>query len=96
MHFCYTLDQMRHDFGEPIIVTSGARCEQWNFIQGGADDSTHKEGIGADLLRRQSLLDFLVSSLDKYDIYLENPEYTVNWLHIDKRERSTRIFNPSV
>lgn len=46
------LDALREDFGQPIIVTSGYRSPEYNKKIGGAPNSTHMQGIAADITAR--------------------------------------------
>ena len=43
------LDQLRAVLGRPVVITSGIRCPEWNFRQGGKPDSAHLSGMAADL-----------------------------------------------
>lgn len=43
------LDRARRWSGQPIVVVSGLRCQEWNRIQGGVDNSQHKFGEAADV-----------------------------------------------
>lgn len=43
------LNLLRHEFGKPIIVTSGYRCPEHNKKIGGHPNSTHTRGIAADI-----------------------------------------------
>lgn len=43
------LDRARRWSGHPIVIVSGLRCEQWNAIQGGVDNSQHKFGEAVDV-----------------------------------------------
>lgn len=49
MEFMHKLEALRQEWGRPLLVTSGARCEHWNRKVGGAEHSKHLEGIAADL-----------------------------------------------
>ena len=42
------LDRARKWSGHPIVIISGLRCEEWNRIQGGVDNSQHKFGEAVD------------------------------------------------
>ena len=44
------LDQIREHFEEPVIVTSGVRCEQHNAEVGGVSNSQHLYGTAADIV----------------------------------------------
>ena len=43
------LDRARRWSGHPIVIISGLRCEEWNRIQGGVDNSQHKFGEAVDV-----------------------------------------------
>lgn len=42
-------DAAREHFGKPAHVVSGLRCEKWNAIQGGVQNSQHRFGEAIDL-----------------------------------------------
>lgn len=42
------LDRARRWSGHPIVIVSGLRCETWNKLQGGVDNSQHKFGEAVD------------------------------------------------
>lgn len=46
--FMLWLVTVREEYGYPMIITSGARCEKHNKAEGGADDSAHLDGLAAD------------------------------------------------
>ena len=46
------LDKIREYYGQPIIVTSGVRCDFENRQVGGAWNSTHKQGKAVDFYVR--------------------------------------------
>ena len=43
------LQELRDLVGEPIIITSGCRCEVYNRYIGGVDNSPHLYGLAADI-----------------------------------------------
>lgn len=79
-------------------VTSGYRPPGINKTIGGAKMSTHTVCAGIDLadpdgkygafLRKNPLI------LERYDLYLEHPDHTKGWVHLDMRKRKNRIFIP--
>lgn len=43
------VDRLRAELGFPLIIVSGARCENHNAAVGGARNSYHKLGEAADI-----------------------------------------------
>jgi uncharacterized protein YcbK (DUF882 family) len=43
------LNRVREEFGAPITVTSGFRCQAHNTAVGGSPKSQHMQGIAADI-----------------------------------------------
>ena len=76
------LDEIRDLYKSPIILTCAARCAAHNVKVGGAHNSNHIKGTAADLEYTPHLALFLVAALDKFNIYMEDPQYTVGWRHI--------------
>jgi len=79
-------------------VTSGYRPSAINKKIGGAKMSTHTVCAGIDLLDTQGeigkMLKANVKILEEYGLYLENPDYTKGWVHLDTKTRKNRIFIP--
>ncbi len=93
--FIAKLDLIRDNYGHPIEVTNVARCSVHNRAVGGAPKSAHVEGIAADLVRTEALLAFVQENLDNFGIWLEHPDKTPTWIHIDTRYRPVgRVFLP--
>lgn len=42
-------DRAREWSGKPILIISGLRCETWNRLQGGVENSQHKFGEALDV-----------------------------------------------
>ena len=42
------LERAREWSGQPIVIVSGLRCEEWNRIQGGVSNSQHMYGEAVD------------------------------------------------
>lgn len=44
------LERLRELWGNPIVITSGYRCEKHNTEVGGAKESRHMKGFAADVV----------------------------------------------
>lgn len=55
----------RKHFGKPGFVVSGLRCQEWNRIQGGVDNSQHMYGEACDLQIQGVSADELLSYIQK-------------------------------
>jgi zinc D-Ala-D-Ala carboxypeptidase len=77
------LDIAREQYGKPIIITSGYRCQRLNKSVGGVSNSQHLQGLACDIV---------VNDMDKlFNILKHNPHidqllYESNgkskWLHV--------------
>jgi zinc D-Ala-D-Ala carboxypeptidase len=47
--FMLTLDRMRHDYGAPIIISSGFRCPDYNSQFESGRDGPHTTGTAVDV-----------------------------------------------
>jgi len=84
------LDDLREHFGQPVIVTSGCRCTKHNKNVGGAKNSKHLTGRGADIkvsgIKPLYVYNYLDNKYkDKYGIGLYK-----SWIHIDSRSKKAR------
>ena len=85
------LDPIREDWGGPIVVSSGYRCDRLNRAVGGVVNSGHKYGFCADLqvsggeLRLRSFAKFVKKWMEdhqmKYDEIIFESSGGVVWLH---------------
>jgi hypothetical protein len=79
-------------------VSSGYRPSAINSSVGGAKKSAHIDCMGIDLEDSSGYLAFIISRdtsiLDICDLWLESPEYTDGWVHLDTKKRRNRIFIP--
>jgi hypothetical protein len=79
-------------------VSSGYRPAAINKKAGGAKMSTHLVCSGIDLydpdgMLAAKMLDHL-DLLEECGLWLENPEHTPGWTHLDIKQRKNRVFNP--
>lgn len=44
MELIHRLEEIRREVGRPILITSGARCPEWNEAKGGKPNSAHLPG----------------------------------------------------
>jgi len=79
-------------------ISSGYRPGHFNKAAGGAARSGHLTCEAIDLIDHKGeigqMLKNNVKLLEEYGLFLENPEHTKGWVHLDIRERKNRIFNP--
>ena len=84
------LDDVREHFNAPTSITSGYRCEKHNTKVGGAKNSSHMQGIAADIK---------VSGKEPKEVYdYLNKKYPntygmglyKSWVHIDVRNTKAR------
>lgn len=83
-----------------VKISSGFRTLEANQSAGGAKKSLHMEGKAIDLEDKDGKLDELFQNnlelLEKYGLYLEDPDYTKLWSHIQNNapRSGRRIFIP--
>lgn len=79
-------------------VSSGYRPSSINKKIGGAKMSTHTVCAGVDLYDPHGEIGKMLRSntkiLEEYGLFLENPDFTKGWVHLDTKTRKNRIFNP--
>lgn len=86
------------EFGEFRKVNSGYRRTSDNLAAGGAKGSAHMTCQAVDLEDKdQRLKNFCTEEiLDKFGLFMEHPDVTPSWLHIQIRETKSgnRVFRP--
>jgi hypothetical protein len=99
--FHNAINDLREEYGKPIIVLSGARCAEHNAKVGGAKQSAHIEGRAVDVERTPTLLAFCTeANLERFGLYMEDPAHTSDWIHLSDRPYTswkpgtTRVFKP--
>lgn len=94
------LNKFRLVYGEPMIVTSGYRPGIYNEKAKGAKDSPHLSCAACDFHDPDGHLDFFCKSnlglLESCGLWLENPNNTPGWCHLQIRPIASgnRVFNP--
>ena len=87
----YCLQPIRDKLKKPMIITSGFRNSQVNFLAGGKANSQHLEGKAADFVVKgmtpKQIIDFIVKSGVEYDQLIN--EYN-KWVHISFNKNHNR------
>lgn len=92
-------DQVRGEWGKPILCLSGARCEKHNAKEGGAPNSAHLYGLALDLApadrkRIKEFQDWCASKLFEWKVVgMEDPRYSTTWCHLQLRP-PYKVFSP--
>jgi uncharacterized protein YcbK (DUF882 family) len=88
------LNKFRVAYGKPLIVTSGYRPGHHNDNAGGAKKSAHMECLAVDFRDTDGAVDkFCVENqklLEDLGLWLEHPDHTPGWCHLDLKVRSKR------
>lgn len=86
------------DFGEYRKVNSGYRRPVDNNAAGGAKGSAHLTCQAVDLTDKDGSLKAFCTAevLEKYDLYMEHPDKSPSWCHLQTRpvRSGNRIFYP--
>lgn len=87
------LELVRNHFGEPVTITSGYRCDEYNAKVGGGEYSQHLYGSAADIVVRNISAQEVYSFIDKtfpnsfgLGLYLTDGGF----VHIDVRPKRAR------
>lgn len=94
------VNKLRFAWNKPIIVTSGYRPEASNAAVGGKPKSAHITCEAIDIsdpdkeLAKWTLANLPL--LEELGLYIEDPAYTKNWLHLQIRapKSGKRVFKP--
>ena len=77
-------NQLRKNLGVPIDVISGLRCETWNRIQGGVENSQHMFGEAMDIRARGKSQAVVEAELDRIGgVRYHYPIKNSNNVHFD-------------
>lgn len=83
------LQPIRNEYGKPVIVSSGYRCEKLNKAVGGSSTSAHVRGEAADLTTsnmkefQRCVLEWAkTNKFDQIIIEYPNKGFVATWIHI--------------
>lgn len=80
----YTLNRLntiREQYGKPIYINSGYRCDELNALVGGVKDSKHRLGLAVDLRWDTDLIDFLIENCS-FDKLIREKACKSKWIHL--------------
>lgn len=80
----YTLNRLntiREQYGKPIYINSGYRCDELNVLVGGVKDSKHRLGLAVDLRWDTDLIDFLIENCS-FDKLIREKAGKSKWIHL--------------
>jgi uncharacterized protein YcbK (DUF882 family) len=84
------LEKLREHWGQPITVTSGARCEQHNANEGGGLNSQHLLGRAADIQVKDKTPHQVYVLLNEWYPYHYGMGSYDSFTHIDTRSNRAR------
>lgn len=86
------------ELGVTPYLTSGYRPGHWNKNAGGSLKSAHLSCEAIDLEDKFGKIkkEITLELLEKYDLYMEHPDATKGWIHLQTRKTRSgnRIFKP--
>lgn len=94
------INKLRAAYGKPMIVSSGYRSPEQNAAAKGAKKSNHMACLAADFHDADGKLDEWCMAnlpiLEECGIFLEHPEATKNWTHVQvvAPKSGNRVFRP--
>jgi hypothetical protein len=92
------LNKLRKAYGKPMVVSSGYRPPGINKAVGGAKRSAHMSCEACDFRDVDGALDqWCLDNLDvlaECGLYLESPQHTPGWSHLQIRKTKNRVFIP--
>lgn len=89
------LDPLREVYGQPIIVTSGYRCEKLNNLVKGSKTSQHRFGQAADIRSKKGTKEEnkkLFDLIQKLDLPFDQliDEYNYDWVHVSHSSKNRK------
>jgi hypothetical protein len=99
----HVLEPLRKKFG-PIVISSGFRSPEVNYLVGGVQNSQHLRGQAADIVindreRGEKLFSYIRENLD-FDQLIWEPigAITPRWLHVsyvDRKKNRRQVISPT-
>lgn len=79
------LDPLREEYGKPIQVNSGYRCDALNKAVGGSKTSQHRYGLAADItgkskFENKKLFELVQKLKLPFDQLIDESNYS--WIHV--------------
>ena len=92
----HCVNLLREAYGKPMYVSSGYRPGRYNKAAGGAKGSAHLSCEAVDFKDADGKLKQFITEdlLKKCGLYMEHPDDTPTWVHVQIRPTKNRIFNP--
>lgn len=97
------LNKFRAAYGKPMTVSSGYRPGKYNTAAGGAAKSNHLFCMACDFQDTDGAIDAFAMECDKngklkeWGLWLEHPDSTKGWCHLDisnRGDRKSNVFRP--
>lgn len=88
----------RTKYGKPLNISSGYRPQAQNAAAGGAKKSTHLSCQAIDFSDKDKAIKEYIKKnptvLEECGLYMEHPDHTPSWCHVQVRPTKNRIFIP--
>ena len=98
MALCDICNEWGKLYPMPIAVKRGYRDESLNKKVGGSLTSPHLLGLAADFVDKDGSLALWFMNnthvLRELNLFMENPQKTLGWVHLQTRKCSQTVFNP--
>lgn len=90
------VNKLRSKYGKPMFVSSGYRPGRFNLMANGAVHSTHLVCQAVDFKDADGAIKTFCAPavLEECGLYMEHPDSTPVWCHVQIRPTKNRIFKP--
>lgn len=89
------LDKIREEYGLPIYISSGYRCDELNKAVGGVSNSQHKTGNAVDvnlgsIEKNRAFFNWIVCNREdiEFDQCIDEAKYS--WVHLSFKKSGNR------